>query len=98
MASGPVVHVIDDDDAARDSLTFLLASANLSVLAYESARVFLEGLTDAQTGCIITDIRMPEISGLDLLRKLKSLNIGWPVIVITGQADVPVAVEAIKAG
>jgi two-component system response regulator FixJ len=98
MTSGPVVHVIDDDDAARDSLTFLLASANLSVLAYESARAFLDGLTDAQSGCIITDIRMPEISGLDLLRKLKNLNIEWPVIVITGQADVPVAVDAIKAG
>lgn len=98
MASDPIVHVIDDDDAARDALKFLLSAANFSVRAYESAKVFLSAIPATEAGCIITDVRMPEISGLDLLRRLKSREIGWPVIVITGQADVPIAIEAIKSG
>ena len=98
MTSDPVVHVIDDDDAARDALKFLLSAANFSVRAYESAKVFLNAIPATQAGCIITDVRMPDISGLDLLRQLKSREVGWPVIVITGQADVPVAIEAIKSG
>jgi two-component system response regulator FixJ len=98
MTGSPVVHVIDDDDAARDALTFLLSSANFLVRAYESAKVFFSDIPAIATGCIITDVRMPEISGLELLRRLKSSGIGCPVIVITGQADVPVAVEAIKLG
>ena len=98
MASNPVVHVIDDDDAARDALAFLLESANFSVHAYESAKAFLNAIPAAEVGCVITDVRMPEINGLELLRRLKSRGIGWPVIVITGQADVPVAIEAIKSG
>jgi two-component system response regulator FixJ len=98
MASDPVVHVIDDDDAARDALRFLLSAANFSVRTYESAKAFLDAIPAAEAGCVITDVRMPEISGLELLRQLKSQEIGWPVIVITGQADVPVAIEAIKSG
>lgn len=98
MNSDPVVHVIDDDDAARDALRFLLSAANFSVRAYESAKAFLDAIPGTEAGCVITDMRMPEISGLDLLRLLKSSEIGWPVIVITGQADVSVAIEAIKSG
>jgi two-component system response regulator FixJ len=98
MTSDPVVHVIDDDDAARDALTFLLSSANFLVRAYESAIAFLNDIPTTVAGCVITDVRMPEISGLDLLRWLKAREIDWPVIVITGQADVPVAIEAIKSG
>jgi two-component system, LuxR family, response regulator FixJ len=98
MPGDPIVHVIDDDDAARDALQFLLSAANFSTRTYESANAFLDAASAAEPGCIITDVRMPGISGLELLRRLKSLEIGWPVIVITGQADVPVAVEAIKTG
>jgi len=98
MPSDLVVHVIDDDDAARDALRFLLSAANFSVRTYESAKAFLDAIPAAEAGCVITDVRMPEISGLELLRRLKGRGIGWPVIVITGQADVPVAVEAIKTG
>ena len=98
MPSNPVVHVIDDDDAARDALMFLLSSANFLVHAYESAKTFLDAIPAVEVGCVITDVRMPEINGLELLRRLKSHEIGLPVIVITGQADVPVAIEAIKSG
>ena len=98
MPSNPVVHVVDDDDAARDALMFLLSSANFLVHAYESAKTFLNAIPAVEAGCVITDVRMPEINGLELLRRLKSREIGLPVIVITGQADVPVAIEAIKSG
>jgi len=98
MTAEPVVHVIDDDDAARDALAFLLSVENFPVHAYESAKAFLDALPAAPTGCVITDVRMPEINGLELLRRLKTREIGWPVIVMTGQADVPVAIEAIKSG
>jgi two-component system response regulator FixJ len=98
MTGDPMVHVIDDDDAARDALTFLLSSANFLVRAYESANAFLNDIPTTVGGCVITDVRMPEISGIELLRRLKAREIDWPVIVITGQADVPVAIEAIKSG
>jgi two-component system response regulator FixJ len=98
MGSGPVVHVIDDDDAARDALGFLLSAANFSIRTYESAKAFLDAIPTTEAGCVISDVRMPEITGLELLRRLKGRGIGWPVIVITGQADVPVAIEAIKTG
>jgi two-component system, LuxR family, response regulator FixJ len=98
MAGNPVVHVIDDDDAARDSLAFLLKTDNFSVHAYESARAFLDALPVREAACVITDVRMPEMTGLELLRQLKTRGNSWPVIVMTGQADVPVAVEAIKSG
>jgi two-component system response regulator FixJ len=98
MPSDPIVHVIDDDDAARDSLAFLLETSGFPVRTYQSAVAFLERITDAEPGCIISDMRMPGLTGLDLLRHLQSRNVGWPVIVITGQGDVALAVESIKAG
>jgi len=98
MTGHAVVHVIDDDDAARDALAFLLAAANYLVRAYESARSFLDAIPATEAGCVVTDVRMPEINGLDLLRLLKRQGIEWPVIVITGEADVPIAIEAIKVG
>jgi two-component system response regulator FixJ len=93
-----VVHVIDDDEALRESLAFLLRAAQLEVKSYASARTFLDELPDEPLGCVITDVRMPEISGIDLLRRLKELNIGVPVIVVTGHGDVALAVEAMKIG
>jgi two-component system response regulator FixJ len=93
-----VVHVIDDDEAARQSLAFLLGTAGIAVQTYESAVAFLKAVTEVKAGCIITDVRMPGISGIDLLRRLNELRLEIPVIVITGHGDVPLAVEAMKIG
>jgi two-component system, LuxR family, response regulator FixJ len=98
MTNGPVVHVIDDDDSARESLTFLLTTADLRVRAYDSGKAFLGAISGIEAGCVITDVWMPEIDGLELVRSLKRLNVDLPVIVITGHGDVPLAVEAMKAG
>jgi len=98
MPNDTVVCVIDDDDAARQSLEFLLRSAGLQIRAYPSAVTFLGTLATVKAGCIITDIRMPEMSGLDLLQRLREMGIGVPVIVITGHGDVPLAVQAMKSG
>jgi len=93
-----MVHVIDDDEALRESLAFLLRAAQIEVKSYASAKAFLDSLPDESLGCVITDVRMPEISGIDLLRRLKELKIGVPVIVVTGHGDVALAVEAMKIG
>jgi two-component system response regulator FixJ len=93
-----VVHVIDDDEAARQSLAFLLRANAIEVQTYESGTVFLGVAPSLRSGCVITDVRMPEINGIELLRRLKELKIFLPVIVITGHGDVPLAVEAMKLG
>jgi two-component system response regulator FixJ len=93
-----VVHVIDDDEAVRQSLAFLLGTAGVEVQAHESAVAFLNAATDVEAGCIITDVRMPEVGGIDLLRRLSDLGLEIPVIVITGHGDVALAVEAMKLG
>ena len=92
------VHVIDDDEALRDLLTFLLRTARLDVLSYPSATAFLEALPEANLSCVITDVRMPGMSGIDLLRRLRERKISVPVIVITGHGDIPLAVEAMRIG
>jgi len=97
-ATAPAVHIIDDDQALRESLAFLLRAAQLEVRSFDSAKTFLDALPDASLGCVITDIRMPDMSGLDLLRRLKELKVGVPVIVITGHGDIALAVEAMKIG
>src|SRR6202042_1074596 len=98
MSADPDVHVIDDDEAVRESIDFLLRAAGLSVRTYESATSFLEAAPKITSGCIITDVRMPGLSGIELLRRLQEMQIGLPVIVITGHGDVPLAVEAMKCG
>ena len=98
MADEPVVHVIDDDEAARQSLAFLLDCAGFAVRSYESAAEFLKAVPTMAHGCIITDVRMPEMSGVELIGRLKALAVADPVIVITGHADVPLAIQAMKAG
>jgi two-component system, LuxR family, response regulator FixJ len=98
MSNSGIVHVIDDDDAMRESLAFLLKSAKVPVATYESAARFLDQLANVQGGCIVTDVRMPGMSGIDLLKRLRELNNPIPVIVITGHGDVPLAVEAMKFG
>ena len=98
MADVPLVHVVDDDEAVRDSLSLLLEAAGLSVRTYDSATAFLKALPNLGAGCVLTDVRMPELDGLELQRRLAELGIRLPVIVMTGHGDVPIAVEALKAG
>jgi len=98
LSSSPTVHVIDDDDAMRDSLAFLLDVQGFKSQVYESGEAFLAALPGLADGCIVTDIRMPGMSGLDLLRRLKEQRSSHPVVVMTGHGDVPLAVEAMKAG
>jgi two-component system, LuxR family, response regulator FixJ len=98
MPSEAVVHVVDDDLAVRQSLSFLLASDGFPVRLHESASAFLETVTNAPVGCIITDVRMPGIDGIEFLRRLRARGFVVPVIVMTGHADVPLAVEAMKEG
>ncbi len=96
--SEPVVHVIDDDDSARDALAFLLEASDFLVRTYPSALAFLDVLPEAAAGCVITDVRMPDMTGLELVQRLSELQAGFPVIIITGHGDVPMAVEAMRAG
>jgi two-component system response regulator FixJ len=98
MAANNVVHVIDDDEAVRHALAFLLATSGIAVQVHESGTAFLETVERLQGGCIVTDIRMPGIDGLILQRRLAELDVKLPVIVMTGHGDVPLAVEAMKAG
>lgn len=98
MATEPVVHIIDDDEAARDSLSFLIDCAGIRMRTYPSAIAFLAAVPGMEHGCIVTDVRMPEMSGVELIERLKAIGVTDPVIVITGHADVPMAIQAMKAG
>ncbi len=98
MPNNSIVHVIDDDAAVRESLEFLLRTAQLEVRTYDSASTFLAIAPEAVTGCVVTDVRMPGISGVDLLRRMREREVQVPVIIITGHGDVPLAVEAMKIG
>ncbi|WP_294542031.1 response regulator [uncultured Rhodoblastus sp.] len=94
----PVIHVIDDDPALLDSLNMLLTSEGYAVRTYASARIFLETDWQCESGCILTDVHMPEMSGLDLLAALAAQRNDTPVIVLTGRADAQIAVSALKLG
>ncbi len=98
MGGEVLVHVIDDDDALRGALARLVTSAGFGVRAYASAQAFLDALDTLDRGCVITDVRMPGISGLELLRRLSPRTDEFPVIVLTGRADVAMAVNALKDG
>ncbi len=93
-----LVFIVDDDDAVRDSLELLLESAGHPVQAFEAAPVALESCRVQLPACIVTDIRMPEMDGLEFQERLVAAGIHVPVIVMTGHADVPLAVRAMKAG
>ena len=98
MPTEPIIYVIDDDEAVRQSLEFLLKTAGYAVRGFESAKGFLEILPRVGFGCVITDVRMPEITGIDLLRRVKESNPDLPVIVITGHGEISLAVQAMKIG
>lgn len=97
MADG-VVHVVDDDDALRDSLQFLLEEAGLAVRTYDGPQALLNAVGGLEAGCILTDVRMPQMTGLELIRRLRAEGVKDPVIVMTGHADVPLAIEAMRLG
>jgi len=98
MANKPVIHVVDDDAAVRDSLAFLLDTADFVSKTYDSAAALLDRAATLEPGCIVTDVRMPEMSGLEMVRRLAEMGVRHPVIVMTGHADVPLAIEAVRAG
>lgn len=98
MPNEPVVHIVDDDAAIRDSLAFLLDTANLLSRTYDSAAALLARTADLEPGCIVTDVRMPDMNGLEMVRRLAEIGVRHPVIVMTGHADVPLAIEAVRAG
>ena len=98
MPNSSEVYVIDDDEALRRSVTFLLRTAGLPSRAFDSAEAFLKDVKDLAPGCVITDVRMPGMDGIELVRRMGEMNLQHPTIVMTGHADVPLAVEAMKAG
>ncbi len=98
MPNRPQIHIVDDDEAARESLSFLLGAAGHAVKTFDSAGAFLKALAGMPVSCVVTDIRMPGVDGLELMRRLTAEGHRFPVIMITGHGDVPLAVEAMKLG
>jgi two-component system response regulator FixJ len=98
MPDDSTVCIVDDDQAVLAALTFLLTSEGYAVRAHESARTFLEMIEQDNCGCVVTDVRMPEMGGLDLLAEMKERRVSMPVIVITAHGDIPLAVAAMKQG
>src|ERR1700729_889343 len=98
MAPRGKVYVVDDDGAMRDSLAFLLGAADFHVVPFETARGFLDALSTLDLGCVVSDVRMPDIGGIELLKRLKARGSLFPVVIMTGHGDVPLAVEAMKLG
>ena len=98
MSSKVKVYVIDDDEAMRDSLNFLLDSAGLEVTLFETAQQFLDALPGLDFGCVVSDVRMPGIDGIELLKRMKAGQSKFPILIMTGHGDVPLAVEAMKLG
>jgi two-component system response regulator FixJ len=92
------VHIVDDEEPVRKSLAFLLSMEGFTVRVHESATAFLSAAPKVRDGVLVTDLRMPDLDGVELLRRLRDLPVRIPAIVITGHGDVPMAVEAMKAG
>jgi len=98
MTEAVRIHIIDDDEAMRNSLVFLLNTAALEAEPHESAESFLASLPSQKVDCVVTDIRMPGMTGIDLLRRIREIDSDLPVIMITAQSEVSLAIEALKAG
>src|SRR5690349_1430187 len=98
MTAPAAAHIIDDDEAVRDSLAVLLEASGMPTVTYASARAFLHRLTPAMAGCIVTDVQMPDMSGLELLRSLKLRACPMPVIVVSGRGGLAMAEAAMQFG
>ncbi|MCU7833760.1 MAG: response regulator transcription factor [gamma proteobacterium symbiont of Taylorina sp.] len=98
MNNSPVIFIVDDDEQVRSALTLLMQSVGLIVESYSSAQDYLDSFDDSKPGCLILDVRMPGMSGLDLQARLTAEKIHPPIIIITGHGDVPMAVKAVSAG
>ncbi|RZN11358.1 DNA-binding response regulator [Bradyrhizobium genosp. SA-3] len=92
------VYVIDDDAAMRDSLNFLLDSSGFGVTLFDNAKDFIDTLPSLAFGCVVSDVRMPGLDGIELLKRMKAQNSPFPILIMTGHGDVPLAVEAMKLG
>ena len=97
-APDQIVHIVDDDEALRDSLAWMLEANGYAVATHESGEAFLAACTPDMIGCIVLDVRMPGMSGLELFEELGRRRCGLPVVFITGHGDVPMAVSALKKG
>lgn len=98
LTAAQTVFIVDDDAAVRDSLQMLIRSNNLPVQTFASANSFLAGYSPEQSGCLLLDVRMPEVSGLELQQILEKKRFKIPIIFLSGHGDVPIAVRAMKAG
>lgn len=98
MNGGPVVFVVDDDPSVRSSLTFLIGTVGLRVESFDSAEAFLHKKAPDRPGCLVLDVRLPGLSGLDLQRELAARNMYIPIVFVTGHGDIPMSVRAMKAG
>ncbi|MET4897414.1 response regulator [Sphingomonadaceae bacterium jetA1] len=98
MTDNRLVHIVDDEDSVRRSLSFLLKTSGHGVTAWESGVAFLRAARTLEPGCILLDVRMPDLDGLAVQRELAELGIGWPVIVLTGHGDIATAVNAMRQG
>ena len=93
-----LVHIVDDDEWVRESASILLDSAGYDIMAHESGVAFLEAQPDLEPGCVILDMHMPVLTGLQVQEELAARGVHWPVIVLTGQGDIGIAVQAMKNG
>ncbi|TYO61612.1 response regulator transcription factor FixJ [Bradyrhizobium hipponense] len=98
MTTKGMIYVIDDDEAMRDSLNFLLDSSGFGVTLFDDAQAFLDALPGLAFGCVVSDVRMPGLDGMELLKRMKTKNCPFPIVIMTGHGDVPLAVEAMKLG
>jgi FixJ family two-component response regulator len=98
MTGPPVIHVVDDDPSFRVAISRLLKSCGYEVADYESAGCFLRAIENARPGCIVLDVQMPALGGLQLQDELAKLSRSWPIVFMTGHGDIPTTVRAIKAG
>lgn len=98
MSNEETVHIVDDDEAMRKSLSMLMNSMNINAKTYASAEEFLNEFSSEEPSCILLDVRMPGLSGLELQERLPANNINTPVVIMTGYGDIPTAVKAMKAG
>jgi FixJ family two-component response regulator len=98
MTGAPVLHIVDDDASFRSAISRLLKGSGYEVADYESAAFFLRNIADAKPGCLLLDVQMPSLGGLQLQEELAKLSHNWPIIFMTGHGDIPTSVRAIKAG